>query len=113
MEDSEKLIETLLERTADYTKTSFELIKLKTADKILEVVSSLVPSSVICIMIAFVLLFFSLGMSFWLGEVLGKTSYGFFLVAALYGFISIVVRFLLYNWLKKLVGNYIIKKIFN
>jgi len=113
MEDKTKFIEVLLERTADYAKASFDLIKLKASDKITDVVSSMVPSSVVCLFIGTFLLFCSIGLSFWLGEFLGKTSYGFFVVAALYGFIAIVIRFLLYKWLKKLVGNYIVKKIFN
>jgi hypothetical protein len=113
MEDNNKLIETLLERTAEYTKTSFELIKLKITDRISDVVSSLIPSSVVFIFIASCMLFCSLGLSFWLGEILGKIAYGFFAVAAFYGFIAIFIRFVIYKWLKKIVGDYIIKKIFN
>jgi len=33
MEDSANLLETLLERAAEYRKTSIELVKLKTLDK--------------------------------------------------------------------------------
>jgi hypothetical protein len=113
MEDNNKLIETLLERTADYGKTSFELIKLKFTDRISDVVSSLIPSSILIIIIALCLLFCSFGMSFWLGEILGKISYGFFAVAAVYGFIAIFIRFVIYKWLKRIVGDSIIKRIFN
>ena len=33
MEDNAKLIESILERTAEYGKTTFELVKLKALDK--------------------------------------------------------------------------------
>jgi hypothetical protein len=112
MEDNEKLIESLLERAADYGKTTFELVKLKALDKTSEVVSSLVPHSFVFVLIALFMLFLNLGLAFWLGEILGKTFYGFLVVAAFYGFIGIVIHFFMNKWLKKLVFNYIIKHVF-
>ena len=109
MEDNTKLIESLLERTAEYGKASFELVKLKALDKTSDAVSSLIPHSVVVVLVAVFMLFLNLGLSFWLGEILGKTFYGFFVVAAFYGLIGIVIHFFMHNWLKKLVFNYIIK----
>jgi fatty acid desaturase len=111
MEDNEKLIESLLERAADYGKTTYELVKLKTLDKTSDVVSSLIPHSFVFVLIALFMLFFNLGLAFWLGEILGKTFYGFFVVAAFYGLIGIVIHFFMHKWLKKLVCNYIIKNV--
>jgi hypothetical protein len=113
MEDNNKLIETLLEKTGEYSKTSFELIKLKITDRITDVVSSLLPTAVIFFFIASCILFCSLGLSFWLGDILGKISYGLFAVAAAYGFIALFIRFVIYKWLKRIVGDSIIKRIFN
>jgi len=109
MEDNAKLIESLLERAAEYGKTTFELVKLKALDKTSEVVSSFIPRSVVFVLIALFMLFVNLGLSFWLGEILGKTFYGFFVVAAFYGLIGIVIHFFMHKWLKKLVFNYIVK----
>jgi fatty acid desaturase len=111
MNDNEKLIESLLERTVEYGKTSFELVKLKTLDKTSEVVSSFVPHSVVVILLASLLLFLNLGIAFWLGEILGNNYYGFFIVAAFYGFLGIVVHFFMHGWIKKAVCNYIIKQV--
>lgn len=86
MEDSANLLETLLERVTEYGKTSIELVKLKTLDKTTDIVSSLVPVSVVILLIASFMLFLNLGLAFWLGEVLGKIFYGFFVVAAFYLF---------------------------
>jgi len=111
MEDNEKLIESLLERAAEYGKTSYELVKLKALDKTSDVVSSFIPHYVVIVLIASFMLFFSLGLAFWLGEILGKTYYGFFVVAAFYGIIGIIIHFFMHKWIKKLVCNYFIKQV--
>jgi hypothetical protein len=110
MEDNAKLIESLLERATEYGKTTYELVKLKALDKTSEVVSSFIPHSVVFVLIAVFMLFSNLGLAFWLGEILGKTFYGFLVVAAFYGLIGIVIHFFMHKWLKKRVFNYIIKR---
>ena len=57
------------------------------------------------------MLFFNLGVAFWLGEMLGKIFYGFFIVAAFYLLMMTVVYFFMYKWLKKVIGNFIIKQL--
>jgi hypothetical protein len=111
MEDNERLIESLIERTVEYGKTSFELAKLKALDKISDVISTLVPQIIVNIFLLIFLLFFNLGIALWLGEVLGKTFYGFLVVAGFYGFIAIIVQLFMRNWLKKKVSNNIIKQV--
>jgi fatty acid desaturase len=111
MEDNTKFLESLLERASEYGKTSLELIKLKTLDKTTDIVSSLVPQSIVIILIASFMLFLNLGIALWLGDILGKTFYGFFVVAAFYILAGIVFHFFMHKWTKKLVGNYIIKHI--
>lgn len=109
MEDSAKLIEPLFEKAVDYGKTSYELIKLKTIDKTSEVVSAVIPLLFVIIFIALFLLFISLGLAFLLGDLLGKTWYGFFIVGAFYLFSALIIHFWLNNWLKKILTDYIIK----
>lgn len=109
MEDNTKLLESLLERATDYGKTSFELVKLKTLDKSTDIVSSLVPNSIVFVLIVTFMLFLNLGLALWLGDILGKIFYGFFVVAAFYIFAGIVIHFFMHKWIKKLVGNYFIK----
>lgn len=108
-EDKAKLIESLLERAAEYGKTTLELVKLKTLDKTSDVVSSFIPHIVVFVLVALFLLFFNLGIAFWLGEILGKTCYGFIVVAGFYGVTGIVIHFFMHGWIKKLVRNYIVK----
>ena len=71
MEENQNTIESLFERVVEYGKTSLELVKLKVVDKITDLVSSLVPNSVVFILIMVFVLFLNLGLAFWLGEIIG------------------------------------------
>ncbi|MFO7829067.1 MAG: hypothetical protein R6V23_10625 [Bacteroidales bacterium] len=108
MEDNAKQIESLAESTAEYIKTSYELIRLKSIDKISDSVSSLVPHSIVFVIIIIFLLFCNLGIAFWLSEIFGKLYMGFFVVGAFYGLLGIVMLFM-HNWIKKNIYNKVIK----
>jgi hypothetical protein len=111
MEDNTRLLESLLEKATDYGKTSIELVKLKTIDKASDVVSSLVPHSVVFVLIALFMIFLNLGLAVWLGDILGKSYYGFFAVAAFYILAGLVIHFFMHNLIKRFVGNYFIKTV--
>lgn len=109
MEENDKLLESLLERAAEYGITSFELLKLKALDKSTDILSSLIPLSVVIILFIIFLLFLNLGLALWFGELLGKTFYGFFIIAAFYFLTGIIIHFFLNKWIRKRFGNYFIK----
>jgi hypothetical protein len=111
MEDNSKSLESLLGRAVDYGKTTYELAKLQALEKTSDVVSKLIPDIVVIVLIASFMLFLSLGLSLWLGEIFGKVWFGFFMVAAFYGVAAIVLRFLMYKWLKRCIGNSVIKNV--
>ena len=113
MDDKIGVFDSLLERAEDYGKTSFELLKLKTLDKTSDVASSFVSRLTFTCCVLFFLLFVSLGTAFWLGGILGKSSYGFFIVGAFYGIASFVLYFFMNNWIKRIVSNSIIQHLFN
>ena len=110
MEDKAKLLESLLNSATDYGITTYELIKLKALDKTADVVSSVVPHSVVLILLSSFMLFLNLGIALWLGEILGKLFYGFLIIAGFYLLLGLIIYFLMYKWLKKLVCNYVIKQ---
>lgn len=111
MEDSKKLLESLVDRVTDYGKTSYELVKLQAVDKSSDVVSSVIPHTVVLILVASFMLFFNLGIAFWLGEILGKLFYGFFIVAAFYVLVGLVVHLFMHKQLKEIIRNYVIKQL--
>ena len=109
MESNAKLIETLLEKVTDYGVTSFELVKLKALDKTADAVSSFIPHLFVFIVFAVFVLFINLGLAFWLGDILGKTYFGFLVVAGFYCIVGVILHFFMHQWLKKVIWNYIIK----
>jgi len=111
MENNENLIESLIARVAEYGKTSFDLAKLKALDKTADVVSSCATHSIVIVVFLTFMLFLNLGLALWLGEVLGKTYYGFFVVAAFYGFTVIFMHIVMLKWIRNLVRNNFIKKV--
>jgi hypothetical protein len=108
MEEQENALENLLNRAEEYGKSSLELIKLKTLDKSSDVVSSVIPHSVVLILVSSFLLFFNLGLALWLGEIFGRPFYGFFTVATFYLLIGFVLHFLMHKRIKKIIRNYFI-----
>ncbi len=112
MEEREKHpLESLLEGAEDYGKSSFELFKLKTLDKTSALASAIVINAAILIIISMFFLVGTIGLALWLGEILGKPWYGFFTVAGIYGITGIVLYFFMNKWLKKVIGNIIIKHV--
>lgn len=110
MENNASTIEMLFERAEDYTKTTVELAKLNAVDKTADVMSSLL--SRLTVSIVFVLFAFlaNIGLSLWIGELLGKVYYGFFIVSSVYLLVAIVLYLFKDQWLKMPISNFIIVK---
>jgi hypothetical protein len=111
MNDNTHLLESLLDKASDYGKTSFELIKLKTLDKTTDAVSSVVPHSIVVILISTFVIFLNLGIALFLGDLFGKMYFGFFAVAAFYILAGVIIHFFLHAQIKKVVADYFIKQV--
>jgi hypothetical protein len=108
METTTTQIETLLERIEAYSKTSIELSKLKSVEMTTMVVTSLASRLSVIILVSLFALVLNIGIALWLGEMLGKSYYGFFIVAAFYLLAGTVLHFFLHKWIKKPVSELII-----
>jgi len=108
METSLSSIESLYERIEAYSKTTYELTKLKSLETTTIVVTSLVSRLSVILMISLFALVLNIGIALWLGELLGETYYGFFIVAAFYLVAALVLHFFLHTWIKKPIGDLII-----
>ncbi|MGF2414598.1 MAG: hypothetical protein ACQUYJ_19840 [Ferruginibacter sp.] len=111
MDNNATPIELLFERAESYSKTSLELIKLHAINKSADVVSSLITRLVITIVVALFILSFTVGLSLWLGELLGKTYYGFFVTAGFYVLIGVLVYTFRNQWIKDPISNTIITQL--
>src|ERR1700704_6618126 len=110
MNDNATAIETLFGKAGDFGKTSMELFKLQAIDKSAEVLSVLATKLVITIVVALLILSVNIGLALWIGELLGRMYYGFFIVAGFYGLITIVVYIFRRPWIKDPVSTTIIRK---
>ena len=111
MEDKGGLLESLFERAGDYSKTSLELLKLKALDKSSGVAAACMARAVVCFIVLLFIIMVSIGVAFWLGDLLGNIWYGFFIVAALYGIKAFVLYFFMGKWLRKIFSNFIIRQV--
>ncbi len=110
METPESLIKSLAERAELYFKTTYELSKFRLLETTTHVVTSAVSRLGVIIMFSFFVLVMSIGIALLLGDLLGKSYYGFFIVAVFYFVSGIIFYFFLRKWIKKPVSDSIIKQ---
>jgi fatty acid desaturase len=111
MEENTKLVESLLEKTTEFVKTSIELAKLKAIDKTADIVSTIIPHAIVFMLAAAFMLFVNLGIAFWLGEIIGNTFYGFLVVAGFYGVTGAIIHFFFHRKIKKNIANNIVQQL--
>ena len=103
-------IATLFERAEDYAKTTLNLLKLNAIDKTADLASSLVSLIAVIVTLVFSVLMLSIGLSFWIGHLVGEVYYGFFIVGGLYLLLAICFKVFRQQLIKYPVSNSIIKK---
>jgi hypothetical protein len=106
-------IESIFESVEAYIKTTIELSKLKALDTVSGVITALISRVIICIVMTLFVIFLSVGMALFLGSLLEKTYYGFFIVAAFYLVMGAILSFSLQNWLKESMGDSLISQLKN
>lgn len=111
METPITLLEELYERGEAYGKTTIKLAKLKGLEATTGMVTALIWRLSVILSLTLFALILNLGIALWLGELLGKSYYGFFIVAGFYLILGIVLHFFLYNWIKKPVSDSIISQV--
>lgn len=111
MTDNTTPIETLFERAEDYGKTTLNLLKLNAIDKSADVVSSLISRLAVIMTVIFSVLIISIGLSLWIGKLLGDDFYGFFIIGGFYAFLAMILFVFRHQCIKYPVSNSIIKQL--
>lgn len=111
MEEQSGLIESLIEKGEQYGKTTIELLKLKTLDKSADVASNLVSWLIVGIFAVLFFLILNIGVALWIGEVLGKSYYGFFAVSGFYLLLALIFGIFRKQLIKKTVNESIITQV--
>lgn len=106
----DKTIESLVIKLEAYGKTNLEILKLKSVAKTADVSSRLLSRSFLLITLSFFGLFINIGLSFWLGELLGKVYYGFAVVAGFYLLLSILLMIIHRSFVRRMT-NYVISQL--
>jgi hypothetical protein len=112
METITSSIEPLLQRAEEYGKTTLELLKLKSLDKVATLAAALISRLILISILVFFVFTLTVAIALWLGDELGKNYYGFLIVASFYALLGIVL-FLVRPFIKTSVNNSIVKQLLN
>lgn len=113
MENTFSLMKSLFEKIEGFGKTSYELYKLKSISKTVEVVSTFAFRGALLIILLMGIFFASIGLSLWLGALLDQPYLGFLCVAAFYIVLGAVLLFFLRIPIKRRISNSMITEILN
>ncbi len=111
IEETKELAEDLFEKTQAFVRTSLELYKLRMTDKLAIVLASLVSRIIIIILVLLVFVMVNIGLAIWIGDELGRTYDGFFIIAGLYALIALTVYIFRDPLIKNPIINSIISQI--
>jgi len=105
-------IESLFETIKDYGQTNIDLVKLKAADRISDIVSSLVANFLVLIALSMFIVILNIGIALLLGELLGKSYYGFFVLAGFYLIVGLIFNSKKGKWFQEPIGDMLVRKMF-
>lgn len=109
--DTATPIETLFEKANDFSKTSFEILQLTTISKSAKAISLLTAKLIIASVISLFAIIINIGIALWLGELLGKVYYGFFIIAGFYALIAVLLIIFSKHLITKSVSNAVITQL--
>lgn len=113
MESIAKNKDILFEKIENYANTSIDLIKLNAIEKSADVFSSLTHLIVMFSVIAMFTLFVNIGISLYVGKLLGDYYLGFLLVSTFYLLVALLIYGFRKQFIKTPISNMIITKLLN
>lgn len=111
MEDQRYNIDALLSDAGDYLETRTHLWKLKAIESLADVSGELASGLGMIGIVAFVVMLFSIGFALLIGDWLGKSYYGFFIIGGAYFIFGLICFIRRGRWLKEPFSNLLIRKI--
>lgn len=111
MESTASHIESIYNKAKAYTETSIALYKLNAIDKTADVVSSIVLWMALGSIVVVFLLFINIGISLYIGELLGASYLGFLIVSSFYLLLGISLYIFNGALITKPVTNLVISKL--
>jgi hypothetical protein len=111
MEEQQVDIDNLLSDAGDYIETRTTLWKLKAIESLSDVSGELVSGMGMIVISSFVIIIFSIGIALLVGDWIGKSYYGFFILGGVYTIIGLILYARRGQWLKEPFSNMLIRKI--
>ena len=110
MEDRSEIIDERVERAETYGKTTLELIKLKSVDKLADGASSMAAWLAVIAALLIFFMTFNIGLALWIGAMVGGSYLGFFIVAGFYALIGLILLLFKNRLIKKPLSETIINQ---
>ncbi len=107
-----EIIDGLTENTQAFVKTNVKLVQLEVYERTTNLISSGINLSIIVILVLFILFFLNFGIAQFIGEQLGRPSFGYMIVAGFYLLALLVFLLIRKSWKKKnTIKNAILKSV--
>ncbi len=113
MDNQPNAIGSFIESAGAYLETRVELLKLQVVSKSTGVVSSLVSTIIISVLIVFGLSILNIGLSIWIGTLLGELWLGFIVVGGFYILLALLFVAFKDKLVKRPLTDILIKKLLN
>lgn len=102
-------VEELFEKIKDYGETRIDLLKLKSINKVSTFISSILTSIFLGVLLVLIIVCVTIGLSLLIGSWLGHAYYGFFIMAAIFIIIGLVLLSSRQKIIKTPIRNKLIK----
>jgi hypothetical protein len=111
MENNPTSVEELFSKLKDYVETSIDLFKLKAINKVSGLLSTLIVSVILIMLLFLLIICITIGLALLIGMWLGHAFWGFFIMAAVYIIIGLVIYKSKNKILKEPISNTLIKEL--
>jgi len=109
MEDQKFSFQGVIQKLKEYLQNTKNLTLLKVVDKLSNLIAAIVTDCLMIIFGFFILLFLSIGLGFYFGELFGSNALGFVALAGIY-LLLILILLVSKNSIEKSLINLSIKK---
>jgi hypothetical protein len=106
-------IDSLISNSQDYVETRLTLFKLKMVDKSSDIASTILSFLPLILVFTIVFILLNIGIALLIGDLVGRASWGFLILTAIYIIIALVLFSQRNKMLKVPFANMLIKKFLN
>jgi hypothetical protein len=103
-------IDSLIGNTKDYVEARLNLFKLKAVDKSSDLASAIISFIPLVLIFTIVFILLNIGIALLIGDLVGRASWGFLILTAVYIIIALVLFKQRTKWIKIPFANMLIRK---